>query len=146
MSLRNSGSAFDSRRGYKSPSVRICRYYFHLPLRINLKQKTTIKKSIATLLILAFAISAAPKAFFHDLVANHKDFPDCNQVHKTAVLHHQRYNCHFDDLVVSAPFLLVAEQPIAFDNFYFEKKQSSFYFSFTQSFLQHKENRGPPSA
>jgi hypothetical protein len=93
-----------------------------------------------------FLISIAPKTYFHDLLANHKDFPACTQVHKTAVLHSHGFNCHFDDLVVSAPFLLQIEQPIAFDNFYFEKKQSSFYSSFPQSFLQHKEKRGPPSA
>jgi hypothetical protein len=111
-----------------------------------LKTKTTIQKSAAIFLMLIFLISIAPKAYFHDLLANHKDFPACTQVHKTAVLHSHGFNCHFDDLVVSAPFLLLAEQPIVFINFHFDKKQPSFYSSFLQSFLLHKENRGPPSA
>jgi len=96
--------------------------------------------------MLVFAISIAPKAYFHDLVANHKDFAACHQVHKSTVLHQQGYNCHFDDLVVSAPFLSATELPVIFSVFYFEQKQSSFYSSFLPSFLQHKEGRGPPSA
>lgn len=112
----------------------------------GLKQKTTIQKTKAIFLLLVFAFSITPKALFHDLLANHKDAPACSQVHKMAVLHHEGYNCHFDDLVVSVPFLLVSDQPTGLTNFYFAKEQASFYSSFTQSFLQHKENRGPPLA
>jgi hypothetical protein len=111
-----------------------------------LKYKLTIQKTTAFLLLLVFFISIAPKAYFHELVADHKDFSDCYQLHHSTVLHQQGINCHFDDLVVSSSFLSVMEQPFAVVHFYFEKKRfvsNSFYLS---SFSQHKENRGPPVA
>jgi len=111
-----------------------------------LKQRSSIQKFIAFLLLLVFAVSTAPKAYFHDLLANHKDVAFCHHPPTTSdCVHKQGYNCHFDDLVVSAPFLSLTEQPVVLINFYFEKKQPAFYYSFPQSFLQHKENRGPPT-
>lgn len=111
-----------------------------------MKQTTTIQKANGIFLMLVLAISIAPKTFFHDLVAHHKDLPVCNQLHKTAVFHHQGFNCHFDDLVVTTPFIFVNEQPVVFAHFYFEKKQASFCSFHLSSFLQQKENRGPPKA
>ena len=93
-----------------------------------------------------FAISIAPKIYFHNLVADHKDVAGCSQLHKTAVLHVQGYNCHFDNLVVTAPYLLQTEEPLLLINLLFEKRQPVFSSVFLPSFLQHKENRGPPSA
>jgi hypothetical protein len=110
-----------------------------------LRHKPTIQKFTAILLLLVFFISSAPKAYFHDLVADHKDFSDCQQSHHSTVLHQQGLNCHFDDLVVTSPFLSLIEQPVLPPAFYFEKKQSGFNSSGLQSALQHKENRGPPS-
>jgi hypothetical protein len=110
-----------------------------------LNRKPAIQKSTALLLLLVFAISIAPKAWFHDLIANHKDSTSCHQVHKAAVLHVKGYNCHFDDLVVSAPFLLQQEQPVVLVNFYPREKQTVFSSSFYSAFIQHKENRGPPA-
>jgi len=95
--------------------------------------------------MLVFFISSAPKAYFHDLVADHKDFSDCRQSHHSTVLHQQGMNCHFDDLVVTSPFVSSIEQPVPSLNSYFEKRQSAFYSFLVSSFLQHKENRGPPS-
>jgi hypothetical protein len=106
----------------------------------------TIKKSIAFLLLVVFAISAAPKAYFHDLFADHKDGSTCQLRHNTAVLHHQGFNCHFDDLVVSSFFLSNSDQIIPAANDFFAKKFNCFYSPVFQSFIQHKENRGPPSA
>jgi hypothetical protein len=111
-----------------------------------LKQTTTIQRAKAIFLLLLLAVGIAPKAFFHDLIANHKDLPSCNQHHKTAVFHYQEYNCHFDDLVVTTPYLFENEQPVAFIQFYFEGKQSSSYSFHLPHFSQHKENRGPPTA
>jgi hypothetical protein len=96
--------------------------------------------------MLLFLVSIAPKAYFHDLVADHKDFSDCHQVHHSNVLHQQAVNCHFDDVVVSAPFLLQKEQPILSRSFYFGIEQAVFYSSYVSLFLQHKESRGPPFA
>jgi hypothetical protein len=109
-----------------------------------LKQKQIIQKTIAIFLALVFFISAAPKTYFHDLVADHKDFSDCRQPHHSTVLHEEGINCHFDDLVVSAPFLLLTEQPEALINFYFSKTKPVFYSCSLSYCLQYKESRGPP--
>jgi hypothetical protein len=109
-----------------------------------LAQKEIIRKSISVLLLLLFLISIAPKAFFHDLVANHKDLPDCRQVHQSTVLHQQTFNCHFDDLVATSPFVFSNEPIVIISAHYFIDKQASFYSSHLQAFFQHKESRGPP--
>ena len=107
--------------------------------------KPIIQKSIAVLLLLLFAVSIAPKAYFHDLVADHKDFSACNQFHKSTVLHTQGYNCHFDDLVATGPFVLLTDPIAVLAKYYFFDKQESFYISHLESFFQQKESRGPPS-
>lgn len=112
----------------------------------GLKQATIIQKARAILLVLVLTVGITPKSFFHDLIANHKDYSDCRQIHKSTAFHQQGFNCHFDDLVVTVPYLLVTEQPVVSVNFYFEKRQPSFYSSILSSFSQHKESRGPPSA
>jgi hypothetical protein len=111
-----------------------------------LKFRSAIQKSAAFFLMLLFLISIAPKAYFHDLVADHKDFSDCHQIHHSNVLHQQAVSCHFDDVVVSAPFLLQKEQLILPGSFDFEIEQAVFYSSYISLFFQHKESRGPPSA
>ena len=111
----------------------------------SLKRSLIIQKSTAIFLALLFLISTAPKAYFHDLLAHHKDFSDCRQLHHSTVLHQQGINCHFDDLVVTAPFIVTTQQPIAELSLDFKKQHSLFYSSFPQSVWFHKENRGPPS-
>jgi hypothetical protein len=112
----------------------------------NLKYKPTIQKTIAIFLVLVFFMSIAPKAYFHNLAANHKDFSDCHQLHHSTVLHQQGINCHFDDLVVSSPFFSACEFPIVIVHISFEKRQSAVPSLCLSSFSQHKENRGPPVA
>lgn len=112
----------------------------------GLKQSTTIQKAKAVFLVLVLILSIAPKAFFHDIVASHKDLPACSEVHKSAVFHHQGYNCHFDDLVVTTPFLFTNEQPAVVVHLYFGKIQPSSHSPRLAHFSQHKENRGPPLA
>jgi hypothetical protein len=110
-----------------------------------LNRRITIQKITGAFLLLIFTISIAPRSYFHDLVATHKDFSNCDQLHKTTVLHTKSYHCHFDDLVVSAPFLQQAEQLFDFIQFHFPKQQANFYSCLFLSFSQHKENRGPPN-
>jgi len=95
--------------------------------------------------MLVFVISIAPRAFFHDVVANHEDLPDCRQLHHSTVLHQQEFNCHFDDQVVSAPFVLLSDPAFIFTDFNFANNPTSFYSSPTQSVFQLKESRGPPT-
>jgi hypothetical protein len=110
-----------------------------------LRYKLTIQKFAALFLLLVFFISSAPKAYFHDLVADHKDFSDCQQPHHSTVLHQQGLNCHFDDLVVTSAFVLLVEQQVSLLDLCFEKKQRAYHSLLLSSALQHKENRGPPS-
>jgi hypothetical protein len=110
-----------------------------------LAQKATIQKCAAVLLLLVFLISIAPKAFFHDVVANHKDLPDCRQFHHSTVLHQQAFDCHFDHLVATDAFELLTEPAVVLTVYYFDNQANSFYHSHLQAFFQHKESRGPPS-
>jgi hypothetical protein len=76
-----------------------------LPFRI-VKQNPTIRKFISLLLLLVFLISAAPKAYFHDLVADHKDsITTCSHTDNSGgCIHQSAINCHFDQLVVTGFF------------------------------------------
>jgi len=114
-----------------------------LPLH-SLKSRTPIQKTLAIFLILVFALGTAPKSWFHDLVADHKDQPVCSQVHHSKVLHQKAPNCHFDDLVVTTPFLSVSDLPTLSTRVRYIKMETVFYSSPLQSFSLHKENRGPP--
>ena len=87
-----------------------------------------------------------PKAHFHDLVADHVDKASCEEEHSDAVLHNQSVNCHFDDLVITSPFVSTAIQNFKASNFHFEKKLFVTFSSYQYSFVQHKESRGPPAA
>jgi hypothetical protein len=110
----------------------------------QLKQNTTIQKFITILLLLVFTISVAPRSFFHDLVADHRDTPGCSIDHKISVIHKQSFNCHFEDLVVSSPFVLqkqfLSHPPVL----RFHQKNTSYQFSYYPSVIRNKENRGPP--
>lgn len=96
-------------------------------------------------MLVVFAISVAPKSYFHELLANHKDIIGCTHAPGSAPCAHQQpFNCHFDDLVVTAPFLFAtmgfyATKPIE------QISDHVFYSSHLTSFvLLHKAGRGPP--
>jgi hypothetical protein len=110
-----------------------------------LKKQTIIRKALASILLLLFVMSSLPKAYFHDLVADHVDMASCDQKHSQAVLHKQSINCHFDDLVVTSPFVSPAVQNFDVANSVFGKKAAVAIASYHYSFVQHKENRGPPA-
>ena len=109
-----------------------------------MRQNPNIQKFIAALLLMVFALSMAPKTFFHDLVADHHDGAGCTIEHKATVLHKQVINCHFDDLVVSSPFVLQSDVLTSLANNFYPKKSLAFYTSHSQSFSRHEESRGPP--
>lgn len=109
-----------------------------------MKQSPIIHKIIALALLFTFAISVAPKAWFHDIVANHKDVAACDERHNTTAIHTQSSHCHFDDLVVTSLFVPARLQSFTLHQLYFEKKQSAIYSSYSQFHVQHKESRGPP--
>lgn len=80
------------------------------------------------------------------MVADHHDGPECILDHNTTVIHTETFDCDFDDLVVSALFVLHVEPSDEALHEYAETEQPDFHDSQpVQSFL-YKENRGPPSA
>lgn len=97
------------------------------------------------MLLLIFSISVAPKAYFHDLIAHHKDYSNCNDFHKNSVLHKEGYNCHFDDLVVSTPFTVPAERNLPPVTVYFDQPPVRFCFRSLPAFIKQIDNRGPPA-
>ena len=111
-----------------------------------MKQSTTIQRFTAFLILLVFTLSATPKVFFHDMVADHRDGPECILDHNTTVVHTQTFDCDFDDLVVSVPFVLEGESSEEIFRVYPETEQYSFYNSHPVQSFGHKENRGPPAA
>jgi hypothetical protein len=112
-----------------------------------LKQQAYIQKFIAFTLLIVFSISIAPKAYFHEVIADHKDVLVCHHPEAgSSCAHSQPLNCHFDDLVVTAAFLIEKFQnSLNFPNRYLDK-QDSYKLSYHQHPFFHKTSRGPPVA
>lgn len=99
---------------------------------------------MAWVMLLVFAISVMPKTYFHELLAGHKDGGCVHPPTKAPCAHQQAFNCHFDDLVVTAPFL--KETPVITS---FTKTETSLpdahYPSwFAEGGIFHTTGRGPP--
>ena len=97
-------------------------------------------------MLLVFATASAPKAFFHDLVADHEDVEGCFLDHHEVVLHQVEPRCDMDDLVVPVPYYLSqplnTEPPAGCTEVFF----GSYIPSHTVSQYQHHHTRGPPHA
>lgn len=79
-----------------------------------------------------------PQGFFHTLFANHTDGSDCTEHHTLAVFHKKGYHCHFDDVVVTAPFLLERNDVPVPASFYLSSKEIQFTRVFSNPFHQIK--------
>lgn len=124
--------------------IHVCLFLLVL---IKLKQRQTIRKRIAWLLLIVFMVSTAPKTYLHEAIATHKDVSYCTHIHETsACLHLQGFNCHFDNLVVTAPYIFQSYSfslvvPIRYLHI------STHYLSSYHSIISFsKDNRGPPAA
>jgi hypothetical protein len=112
-----------------------------------LRQQTFIQRIIAFALLIVFSISAAPKAYFHDLIADHKDGIACCHSQTTSTcVHSQPFNCHFDELVVTASFLMEAVQFSFLSPIEFSAENDHYKSFYTFSSLFQKTGRGPPMA
>jgi hypothetical protein len=111
-----------------------------------LKQQIFIQKFLAFVLLSVFAISVAPKAYFHDLVANHKDdVVTCTHPPTSApCAHKEGFNCHFDDLVVTAPFLFQKTQVSFCTLLVNADRQTAYHSSYSPYSFSHTTGRGPP--
>ena len=100
---------------------------------------------MALLLLVLFTVSFIPKKFFHDVMASHTDAVGCEHRNKEqACIHQQGFNCAFNDLVVTAPYVSVST-PVPFVQ---QQELPVFVNSFVGFFLQQfffgTESRGPP--
>ena len=118
-----------------------------LPLRqLHLVNRKNISKKVCGfLLLVVFCISILPKAYFHEVLADHKDIPTCTLPHKSSAIHAKGFACHFDDLVVNAPFVdavVAIEMPVTPCG-----RLQSFAgaFHLISESPSWKTNRGPPS-
>jgi hypothetical protein len=112
-----------------------------------LKQQTLIQKIIAFVLLIVFAVSITPKTYFHDAIAHHKDVVSCHHPEPgSSCVHNQPFNCHFDDLVVRAPFVIESDQFAIIFPIEYVNKQDAYLSSCSQSSASEKANRGPPVA
>jgi hypothetical protein len=112
---------------------------------IELKNKPVKKNSLALALLFVFAVSVVPKTYFHDLIADHKDILTCDHSCGTSShLHPQRFNCHFDDLVVTAPYVFQSCE-ILFSVNNLHELNSAYPPSLLKYEIFYKETRGPPS-
>ena len=106
----------------------------------------SIKKIFAFLLLLLFTVSIGPRAYFHDLVADHRDGTGCVENHKNVVFHNEEIECHFDDLVVSSPYIFQSEGLPDLPSIFLSPVDCAVRSAQFRIFLKNKESRGPPSS
>ncbi|HJW16719.1 MAG TPA: hypothetical protein VJ499_06355 [Flavisolibacter sp.] len=110
-----------------------------------MNKRTTIRKPVAILLLFVFMVSAMPKAFFHDLVAQHKDTISCTHGPvKTNCMHIQGTNCHFDELVVTIPFLYEKYETAVNPYQVCKRSYQSYDSHFVESPFLSQAGRSPP--
>ncbi len=112
-----------------------------------MRSQPVIQKCIALVLLLLFMLSSAPRAFIHDLIADHKDLPSCKESHHSStVLHKQSQDCHCDHLVVTSPYEPASSQINITAQVQFREIIFSPFSILFQQTVQYKESRGPPAA
>lgn len=109
--------------------------------------KTTIQRYIAVMLVVIFAISITPATYFHSALAGHKDGITCKDPSTAGAHFHQKQvECHFDQLVVTTPYLFHSFS-INFSVALLYPEHTNLYtFSFKKLHYSHKSSRGPPQA
>jgi hypothetical protein len=112
-----------------------------------LREKPTIQKLFAFLLLVCLTIGFIPQRYFHDAFADHKDTIACEHPSSQTVCIHQKgFQCGFSDLVVSTPYVSglagIAFIPPVHISYY----NSSYQLLLLQPGCCGKESRGPPSS
>jgi hypothetical protein len=72
--------------------------------KIKLVKSLSIKKLVASLLLIVFAFSITPTIVFHNWLANHTDTCKRSSDTKAQQLGKQTFNCHCDHIVAESPF------------------------------------------
>ncbi|HEV7331936.1 MAG TPA: hypothetical protein VGN63_12925 [Flavisolibacter sp.] len=110
-----------------------------------MQKKSIIQKAIAALLLVVFTISVTPGHLFHDALTSHTDEQVCRDQDQSAPhFHNPTFHCSFDELVITAPYVGDAAQPVI-EQPSFVDAQSVYVpgFLLPTTFLQ-TESRGPP--
>src|SRR5690349_20129001 len=115
--------------------------YNFLNINLNLKKRGNIQRPVAMVLMFVLLICMAPKTWFHDLVARHKDVSSCREKYTTTVLHNNSYHCHFNDLVVSVPFIKFSFHLQLAAPSSFAENETEFYSFILTGYSHHPENR-----
>jgi hypothetical protein len=112
----------------------------------SLRNYTAIQKRIAIIFLVLYTICIAPKAFFHDVLAHHKDAPVCTHPFGASVcLHQQGFNCHFDNLVVTALYLYDGKAVVLTGPEHIAQQVSLYLPSSYSCYAAQSESRGPPA-
>ena len=130
----------------------LCRNRFLSQVRLTeeknkLRERKTIQSFFAGFLLILFAFSNTPKIYFHDVIANHKDVsPSCIHPQQVkACIHEQGYHCEVEDLVVTAPYLILPAAGALLISYNYQQFSVGYFSCSTQDCFIHKESRGPPT-
>lgn len=110
----------------------------------NLKNRETIRKFFALVLLLIFTFSATPKKYLHDLVADHSDFYGVVSGDDSDIVTKTGFNCHCEDLVVSIPFIQTTFSTDFSLSYLYEEFAAASYRQFNLITKYTKDLRGPP--
>jgi len=114
--------------------------------RSNLQLTTSIRKFLAFALLVVFTISIAPKSYFHDVIANHKDVVSCDHPEQSSsCLHSKAFHCHFDDLVVTTSFLFEKNLYLFILIPTNRDKEPIYVSPYSQYSFSQSVDRGPPA-
>lgn len=111
-----------------------------------MREKPTIQKILAFLLLVFLTVSFIPKTYFHDVIADHRDTVACDHpVQQGPCVHQKGFNCSFTDLVVTAPYVSSLAGFACLQLIHHPNYTSSDLPLVVQHFYLHTESRGPPS-
>lgn len=105
-----------------------------------------ISKCIAVLLLLVLMLSITPKTFLHDILADHKDAPSCNDARLDGpCIHKQGYSCQQSDVVVPSAYLIAEVKDVVKHPQFFIREKFSCTSSLIQNFVSLTQERAPPA-
>jgi hypothetical protein len=109
-----------------------------------LYRNLSIKKIVAAVMLLVFAISITPTIFFHDWLANHTDSVMKTFAKGKEQVGKKLYHCKCDTVVAESPFTEPATVILASTVHFFSLPKFDRKVSFSSSQHIFHSLRGPP--
>ena len=106
----------------------------------------TIKKFLASFMLVVFAFSITPQKNIHDFVAKHSDPTSC-KVHNNLPIEqveHASIHCSYDQLVASSPFVHYNFEIVLTTPQLAVVKNDTPISYIAKTDLSHFDSRGPP--